>query len=186
MADPATAIASSIDSYGPAVSRRTRTPIVFTKLSDEQSGQYSGHPILSALRMALQAPGYMMRNPSDALSDTLSRGLIQIDPNSKDVASAPGGINDIVRHESVHSILANNPFTAGGFQQAAEATPGYQQFASTIANRMGAPANEVTAYAAEQAPYNSKIAEQASRFAASLEKKDPRMAQLYRAIAGVK
>lgn len=169
MSDPATTIASSIDSYGPAMSRRTRTPIQFTSnLPAGQSAEYdpAGFSNISEF----------LSNPS-LIPALLSKGMIRVNPAvSKDV-------NASIRHESVHGLLSPiEDFARSTAQQLPSFAPAAQQLKSQF--KSGDMRDEVDAYAAN--PNTPELARYASERAKQLEQKDPRMAQLYRSITGIK
>lgn len=112
--------------YGPAVSRLTRTPINFsqTAMPEDQSGDYT------------------LQNGT---------GSITVNPKSSDIAANYGGnVNSAIKHEIAHSIVM--PVTTQAQRtQMANSDPMWQQAAQNLQGigRGGQMSNEVPAYMAE-------------------------------------
>lgn len=117
--------------YGPAVTRRGRTPIQFRPL-DQGSGQFQGTPDIQSL----------LKNPSLIAQALLgkNRGTINIDPSASE-NQVPGGMGNTIRHEDIHSILY--PL---GDSASANQSPGYLDIARALSGRSGNTAFEAPAY----------------------------------------
>lgn len=119
-------------SYGPAVSRITRTPITFGNINDDpqQSGNFEQPNIATQLL-----------NLIPALRQKIGQGSIQINPYSADNINTGTSI----KHEEIHALLNNLNFT-GKMEELAKNNPYYKQVASKLAGRGGDPTLETPAY----------------------------------------
>lgn len=160
--------------YGPAVTRKTRVPIEFSRFDDrEQSGTYNGPSLIPQLLNLLPFIPH-------------STGSIKIDPTSPDNTNLHKSIN----HEEIHSLLQDLSFT-GSLDKLQSQNPYYKTIASKLSGRGGDPIQEVPAYMGAFEPKTLPV-DQSTRdsyvnyLANQLFKLDPKLSSKYKSLAGVK
>ena len=122
-------MADNSTTYGPAQSRRTRTPIEFTS-SEENAGRYTPPSDFQQFLSKIPLLGQLIN----------SAGTIKVNPaNTSD-------INRVVKHESVHALL-NPLFQSGQLEQLNNQNPAYSPIAAKImSSGVGDPNAEAPAY----------------------------------------
>lgn len=123
-----------LTSVGISQERRTRTPVIPTKLPSGEGGYFTDAP-------SYTVPS-LLTNPTTISPSIFGSGAIYIDPNSDDTIP----LGTTIRHEAVHQILASKfPDTA---RKAAINSKGYAELAQQIKqSRGGQMPDEVPAYA---------------------------------------
>lgn len=157
-------------SYGPAMSRRTRTPISFQEGSSSLNGQFApGNPLQNLVSLL---PMLQRLKPT---------GNITIYPKSPENAGSPGNIGKTIRHEDIHALISQLQT-----DPTADATlpPGsFNSLAPYIKNRSGNPVNEIPAYASEPGTYpEDKRQAFIQQMVAQLSKSNPKAAQIYQSL----
>lgn len=162
---------------GVAMSRRTRTPIIFRKLDPNTGGEHP--PDILPLDMHRLAMAHI--NPM------ASTGQINIDPVNASNIKDEGGIPAVIRHESAHAALDEVPDKE--LLQMQKSIPQYQDIARQVRQTRDVSAGvggEVPAYMASNAATTGvdPTLQQGylSAFQQQLQKKFPRAAGMYSSI----
>lgn len=174
------------ETYGPAMSRRTRTPIMFTdRLGPDSNGLFLTNP-----KFQMHAPyGKIRDNP-----------LIKINPLSDEITSKATTIPNVIRHEDTHALLENtlrgsigpNGDTRTAMRILQSENPYYSDIESRLrGQREGFLEDEVPAYATQPDYQQFGIPPPirngyVGSLIKSLESIDPKAAKIYRSLAGVK
>jgi hypothetical protein len=175
MADPSVVLQDGQEgvSYGPAMARRTRTPINFSRNEDPGlSGNTDPGNHLQFL--ASLAP--MMKRFAPT-------GTINVYPNS-DENKVPGGLSDTIRHEEVHALMHGSDVIGrlfgSDFSKIAPNDKEINNLAPYIKNRTGDPKLEIPAYATQKGVYPEDQRQAfIQAFSQRLAASNPRAAQIY-------
>lgn len=166
-----------VTSFGPAITRRTRTPITFGKIAEGQSGDYSAPALIPQLASLIP----LFRNLG------VGTGDIKVDPDSPDNTD----LSSTIKHEEIHSLLNNLNFT-GKMGRLASSNPFYKQVADklTKAGRGGDPILETPAYAGAFEPTQTPVPQQTRNsyigyLADQLQKMDPKIADKFKSLSGI-
>lgn len=170
MADPSVVLQDGV-SYGPAISRRTRTPISFQEGSpDNLNGQFTpGNPVQS---LASLIPFLQKLKPT---------GSITIFPKSPENLKDSGAVGRTIRHEDIHALLSQLQTDPTSLPSLPEGS--LNSLSPYIKNRSGDPTREIPAYASESGVFPE---DQRKAFidamTAKIASSNPRAAQIYQSL----
>lgn len=169
MADPSIVLQDGV-SYGPSMSRRTRTPIEFQEGSpDSLNGKFNpGNPLQNIVSLL------------PMLQKLKPKGNITIFPKSPENL-LHDGVGETIRHEDIHALISQ--LQTDPTADAALPAGSYNNLAPYIKNRAGNPVNEIPAYASEKGVYPEDQRQAfIQQMVAKIAESNPKSAQIYQSL----
>ena len=173
--DPSVVLQDGV-SYGPAMARRTRTPIEFKEGSDPGL-QGETNPGNQLQFLASLAPMLEKMKPA---------GTITIYPKS-DLNRKPGEIGKTITHEEVHALMggidSRGRLLGQGFSQFNPSPEQVSSLSPYIKDRYGDMNREIPAYATEQGVFPEDQRQSfIQSFVQKLASSNPKAAQIYKSL----